>query len=195
MANLFDAANAPSVEPDQFVLGDFVQWKRTDIGSDYSNSLFTATYVSRIVSGGGSHEFQVTGTASDSDYLFTIPSATSASFDVGHHHWQLEIVRDSDSSRIVIDRGTWDILKDLDVTGTDARTHAEIMVDKIESLLENRADGDVANYSIQGRSLVKMTIDDLLTWRDYYRAEVAREKNKERRRHGRAVSSQIKARF
>ena len=195
MANLFDAANAPETEPDEFVIGDFVQWKRTDLGSDYANDSFTATYISRILSGGGSHEFQVTGTASGSDYLFSIPSATSASFDAGHHHWQLEIVRDSDSSRVVVDRGSWDVLKDLDVSGTDARTHAELMVEKINSILENRADADVSNYSIQGRSLVKLPIDDLLRWRDYYRAELKREYNKERVKRGKQTSTTIVARF
>ena len=195
MANLFDAANAPETEPDEFVIGDFVQWKRSDLHSDYPNDTYTATYISRMAQGGGNHEFQVVGTASGTDFLFTIASATSASFDAGHHHWHLEIVRDSDSSRIVIDQGHWDVGTDIDVTGVDPRSHAEIMVDKIQSLLENRADTDVSNYSIQGRSLVKLTIDDLLRWRDYYASEVAREKRKERRKRGKPTGATIVARF
>ena len=195
MANLFDAANAPSTEPDEFVVGDFVQWKRSDLNSDYPNDSYTATYISRSAHGGGDHEFQVTGTASGTDFLFTIPSATSANFDAGHHHWHLEIVRDSDSSRIVIDQGHWDVTTDIDVNNTEPRSHAEIMVDKIQSLLENRAGADVANYSINGRSLVKLSIDDLLRWRDYYRGEVTREKNKERRKRGKASAEQVKVRF
>ena len=195
MANLFDAANAPSTEPDEFVVGDFVQWKRSDLHSDYPNDSYTATYISRAAHGGGDHEFQVTGTASGTDFLFSIPSATSANFDAGHHHWHLEIVRDSDSSRIVIDQGHWDVTTDIDVNNTEPRSHAEIMVDKIQSLLENRAGADVANYSINGRSLVKLSIDDLLRWRDYYRGEVTREKNKERRKRGKASAEQVKVRF
>ena len=194
MANLFDAANAPTTEPLEIVVGDFIQWKRTDLGTDYPNNLFTATYVARIT-GGGASEIQLTGTASGDDYLFSADSATSADFNPGYYHWQLEIVRNADSERIVIERGTFEAIVDLDVNNTDPRTHAEIMVDKIESVLQNRADADVSNYSINGRSLVKLSIDDLLRWRDYYRTELAMEKRKERVRRGKSTGATSKARF
>jgi len=194
MANLFDAANAPTTEPLEIVVGDFIQWKRTDLGADYPNDQYTATYVARIT-GGGASEIQLAGTASGDDYLFTVDSVTSADFVAGYYHWQLEIVRNSDSERLVLERGTFTAIVDLDVNNVDPRTHAEIMVDKIEAVLQNRADADVANYSIQGRSLVKLSIDDLLRWRDYYRTELAMEKRKERVRRGKSTGATIKARF
>jgi hypothetical protein len=194
MANLFDAANAPTTEPVEIVVGDFIQWKRTDIGADYPNDAYTATYVARIT-GGGASEITITGTASGNDYLFTVDSATSAGFTAGYYHWQLEIVRNSDSERLVLERGTFEAIVDLDVNNVDPRTHAEIMVDKIEAVLQNRADADVSNYSINGRSLVKLSIDDLLKWRDYYRNELAMEKRKERVRRGKSTGATIKARF
>ena len=57
----------------------------------------------------------------------------------------------------------------------DTRSHAKIMLDKIESILEGRADADVSSYSIQGRSLSKIGIAELLQWRDYYKAEYQKE--------------------
>ena len=48
MANLFDPAQSPTVEPTEIVVGDFIQWRRTDIGSDYPNTAYTMTYVARI---------------------------------------------------------------------------------------------------------------------------------------------------
>ena len=66
MANLFDAANAPTTEPLEIVVGDFIQWKRTDLGADYPNDQYTATYVARIT-GGGASEITLTGTASGND--------------------------------------------------------------------------------------------------------------------------------
>ena len=131
MANLFNASDAPTKEPEIIVPGDYLIWKRTDLGTDYSNSLYTATYVARIT-GGGNTEIQVVGTASGSDYLFTVSSVTSADFVVGLYHWQLEIKRNSDNNRIVVDRGNFTAIADLDVNGADPRTHAEIMVGKIE---------------------------------------------------------------
>ena len=52
MANLFDADNAPTEEPEEFVIGDFVQWKRTDLSTDYPNTTHTMAYVARIRAGG-----------------------------------------------------------------------------------------------------------------------------------------------
>lgn len=194
MANLFEAAESPTIEPDRFVLGDYVRWRRVDISDDYPNTDYTMTYVARIT-GGGNTEIQIAGTAYDNDYLFTVSSATSSNFTAGFYHWQLECVRNSDSNRIVIDRGTWDIVVDLDINGSDPRTHAEIMVAKIESLLSGKGDADVANYSIAGRSLTKLSFDELLKARDFYRAEVHKEQMEDRIRQGRQSGSTVKVRF
>ena len=194
MANLFDTDNAPTIEPDKIVVGDRVSWRKTNLGSDYPSTAYSVAYVSRVSSGGGTHEFTVTGTADDNDYLFTITSVASASFDVGHHHWQLEITRTSDSERIVIQTGSWDIITDLD-NNVDPRSHAEIMLDKIETVLQGRADADVLSYSINGRSLSKIPPAELVEWRDYYRSEVASEHKNDHVRNGRKHGGTIKVRF
>lgn len=194
MANLFDVTQAPTTEPDVVSPGDFIQWKRTDIGSDYPNTAYTATYVARIT-GGGNTEIQITGSASGSDYLFTVSSTTSADFVVGLYHWQLEIKRDSDNNRIIIDRGYFTCVADLDVNGADPRTHAEIMVAKIESILSGKADSDVASYSVAGRSLSKMSFQDLIDARDYYKREVQKETVAMRIQKGQATGSTIQVRF
>lgn len=194
MANLFDASNAPTTEPEVVSPGDFIQWKRTDLGGDYPPASYTATYVARIT-GGGNTEIQVTGTASGSDYLFTVSSATSTDFIPGIYHWQLEIVRNSDSNRIIVDRGYFTCVADLDINGSDPRTHAEIMVAKIESLLSGKADSDVDNYTINGRSLKKLSFKELLEARDYYRKEVQREVIAERIRKRQGTGATVQVRF
>jgi len=194
MANLFDASNAPTTEPEVVSPGDFIQWKRTDLGGDYPPASYTATYVARIT-GGGSTEIQVTGTASGSDYLFTVSSATSTDFTPGLYHWQLEIKRNSDNNRIVVDRGYFTCIPDLDNNGADPRTHAEIMVAKIESILSGKADSDVSSYSIAGRSLSKMSFRELTDARDYYRKEYQREVIAERIRKGQGTGATVQVRF
>jgi hypothetical protein len=194
MANLFDAANAPTTEPVTVVVGDFIQWKRTDLGTDYPNNLYTATYVARIT-GGGSNEITLTGTASGEDYLFTVESEDSADFAPGYYHWQLEIVRNSDSNRIVVDRGVFTAIVDLDVNQSDPRTHAEIMISKIESLLSGKADADVSSYSIAGRSLTKLSFSELVEARDYYKREYQKEVIAERIRRGKSTGATVKVRF
>lgn len=193
MANLFDAANAPEGVPEQLVVGDYFQFKISSFSSDYANNLHTMRFVARIATGNSS-EIIVTATAADDDYLFTAASTVTEDYDVGHYHYQLEIERDSDSNRIIVDRGEIDILTDFD-NNVDPRFHAEIMVGKIESILEGKADSDVSSYSINGRSLSKFSPDELLQWRDYYRREVTAHKRKEAIKHGRRTKATILGRF
>jgi len=193
MSNLFDAANAPTTEPHEFVIGDFIQWKREDIVGDYPVATHSATWVARIATG-GSTEIIVNATEASTYYLFTISSATSATFAKGHYHWQLEITETSSGNRIVIDRGTLDIHYDLD-DNVDPRSHAQIMVDKIESILEGKADADVASYSINGRSLTKMSFDDLIRARDFYRKEYAKELQVELAKNGEKTGATVLVRF
>ena len=196
MANLFDATNAPEGEPLEIVPGDYLIWKKTAIAQDYPPASYTATYVARIT-GGGSSEVQVTGTSGGggSYYLFTVSSATSAGFTPGVYHWQLEIVQNSTSNRIVVERGEFTALADLDINGADPRSHAQIMVGKIESILAGKADSDVSNYSIAGRSLTKMTFAELMDARDRYKAEYQREVIKDRVRRGKSSGATVKVRF
>lgn len=193
MANLFDSANAPTGVPTEVVVGDFVQFKITQFSEDYSNSLFTMRFVARI-STGGSTEIKVDATSLGDDYLFAVPSSTSANYSVGDYHYQLEIERNSDNERIIVDRGQIKVSTDFD-NQVDPRHHAEIMLGKIEGILEGKADSDVSSYSIAGRSLTKLSPDELVQWRDYYRREVSAIKRKEAIKHGRKPKSTILLRF
>lgn len=197
MANFFDAANAPEGEADELVVGDFLQWKRSDIAKDYpTSSGYTAEYVARIT-GGGSTEIKIAQAAGSTDdyYLFTVDSATSASFLPGLYHWQLEITQTSSGNRIVVDIGDFTAVPDMDSNQADPRIHAEIMVDKIETILQGKADSDVASYSIAGRSLTKLSFQELLDARDHYRREVVQHNNKELVKRGKKNGSTIQVRF
>jgi len=96
---------------------------------------------------------------------------------------------------LVVDRGAFEAIVDLDINQSDPRTHAEIMVEKIQLILEGKADSDVSNYSIAGRSLTKMTFEELISARDVYRRELQQQKVKERIRRGKASGSTVKVRF
>lgn len=180
MANVFDATTAYESVPSEFVVGDFVQWKRSDLAVDYPIATHSMEIVARV-RGGGADEIKIAATevSSPSDaYLFTANSATTAAYVAGRYYWHLEVTKTASGDRAVIEIGEWNILADLDVTGADTRSHAEIMVTKIESLLEGKADADVANYAIGGRSLTKLSFEELMSARNVYRAEVRRERAK-----------------
>lgn len=194
MANLFDESNAPEGEPLKVVVGDFIQWKKTSLAETYPPATHSAEYVARVTAG-GSGEIKLAATERTSYYLFQVSSATSAAFEAGYYHWQLEITETASGNRIVVERGEFEAVPDLDNNGADPRTHAEIMLDKIEALLQGRADKDVTSYSINGRSIAKMNISDLLTWRDYYRKEVLKERRDNAIALGKPTKTTVKVRF
>lgn len=194
MANLFDADNAPTEIPTEIVVGDFVQWKSTAYSTDYPNTSHTLAFIARSATG-ANLEFTINATNTGDDYLFTADSSTTSAYTFGHYHYQVEVVETSSSNRIILDQGEIEVLADLDVNNVDPRTHAEKMLQKIESVLENRADADVSSYSIAGRSLTKMSPEELLTWRDYYRREVKAYKRKIDMKHGRKTKSTVLMRF
>jgi len=196
MANLFDPDQAPEGEPTEVVPGDYIQWKRSDLVADYPTDEYTAEYVARIT-GGGEDEIklsQAAGTTTDY-YLFVVDSSTSADFNPGTYHWQLEITQTSSGNRVVVDIGEFESLQDLDSNQADPRSHASIMLAKINSLLEGKADSDVSTYQINGRSLTKMSFAQLMDARDYYRREVTKEHTEALIKRGKGNGSTIKVRF
>lgn len=194
MANLFNTDNAPASEPTEFTAGSLVQWKRADLAVDYPPTLYDLVYKARL-RGGNNPEISATATNSNGEFLVTLTNAVTAAVVPGDYYWQAEIERKSDQARILVARGQWKIIPDLDQTNADPRSHAEIMLDKIQSLLEGRADKDVTSYSINGRSIAKMSVADLLSWRDYYKREVNLERRKADAAAGKPSSATVKVRF
>lgn len=192
MANLL--TELPETEPAFFVSGDTLQWLRIDLGVDYSNATHTLAYIARK-EGAGSTTFTISATNDGANYKAAATAAATAAYTVGKYRWDAYITKTSNSARVRVDSGTWEVKPNLASATTDPRSHAKIMLDKIELLLEGRADADVASYSIAGRSLTKMSQRDLMVWRDRYKAEYLREVKKERIANGEASGSQIKVRF
>jgi hypothetical protein len=194
MANLFDADQAREGEPNEIVVGDFIQWKRSDLVDDYPLSEYSVEYVARIT-GGGSSEIKIAATETGGTYLITIDSATSAEFAAGYYHWQLEVTKTSTGDRIVVDRGAFTAVVDLDDNQADPRLFEEKMLAKIETILLGKADADVSSYSIAGRSLTKYSYQELQDLHDQYEAKVNRHKQLERIKLGKTTHHTVKVRF
>tara|TARA_R100001443_G_scaffold75094_2_gene82730 strand:- start:1484 stop:2068 length:585 start_codon:yes stop_codon:yes gene_type:complete len=194
MANQFDTSNVPETEPRVIVAGDRVQWKRTDLGTDYPNNAYNLKYSSRLEAS-GSTTFDIASADSDNDFLMTVTSSASDNYTIGTYHWQLYVFRESDSERITLDAGTWEVKPNLDANTSDPRSHAKIVLDAIESVIEGRASKDQESYSIAGRSLSRTPVTDLLELRNYYRAIVVREGRREKARNGDPTGRLIQVQF
>ena len=171
MANKF--TEIPEKEPITIYKGETVVWNRKDL-TDYPVGSYAMSWVARLESNGGT-SFTATVTEVDDYYKFTLDNSATGGFTTGDYFWVLKVTQSSDSEELILETGKITVKDNYFGSTGDTRSHAKIMLDKIESILEGRADADVSSYSIQGRSLSKIGIAELLQWRDYYKAEYQKE--------------------
>lgn len=200
MANLFDSSNYRTLEPTieeydhPIIQGDYTAWKRSDLHSDYPNNLYTLTYNGNL-EGSASHNITITATASGNDYIVELSSTTTDGYTIGLYHWDAYITRDSDSARIRIDYGQWDVVANFDGAHFDPRSSNKKILDAIVAVIEGRASQDQMSYSIAGRSLSRMSIDDLLQFEGVYRSRWLREQRRLRNKDVGSNDSIILTRF
>ena len=196
MSNLFDRTNYPSQEPNELVVGDYWAWRRDDLASDYPPDSYALTYEFHEDSGGGgNHKFTITATEADNTYYIEVPTTTTDDYIAGDFIWSAYITRSSDSARIQIDTGRTKITANLADTNVDLRSHAKKVLDAIEAVIEGRATIDQSSFSLGGRSLSRMSVDELMTFRDRYRAEYLKEIKLARIRNKQGSGNTIKIKF
>ena len=191
MANLF--TSIPEKEPVTIYKGETVVWNRKDL-TDYPVGSYAMSWTARLESNGGT-AFSATVTEVDDYYKFTLDNSATGGYTTGDYFWVLKVTQSSDSEELIIDSGKITVKDNYFGSTGDTRSHAKIMLDKIESILEGRADADVSSYSIQGRSLSKISINELLQWRDYYKSEYQKEIAKFRRDNKEGSGRVIKVQF
>jgi hypothetical protein len=163
MTDFFDPTVAPLGDPVTIIKGRHLAWRRL---IDVDSALFSLKYVFQPRAGGVART--VTGSQSGAYWTFELTGAASVSWVEGDHAFDVVVVRLSDSEEAFIAAGACKVF----TTTSDRRSHAEIMVEKIESIIQGRADNDVESYSIGSRSITKMSIPELTRWRDYYQSEI-----------------------
>ena len=199
MANLFESSNYRTTEPTleeygyPIIAGDLTTWKREDL-TDYPATSYSLSYKARLENS-GSTVISISASADGTNYLVSIAGATTGAYTVGLYHYDAYITKTSTSERIRVDYGRFEVIPDLSSSTADPRTHAKIVLDAIESVIEGRASQDQMSYSIAGRSLSRMSVDDLLTFRNRYKAEVINEERKLRVKEGLGHDGIIRARF
>lgn len=123
---------------------------------------------------------------------FTISTTITDTWKPGQYSYQRYVT--DGTEKITLNRGTVEIKQNF-ITAGDRRSHAAKTLDAIQAVIEKRATVDQENYTINGRSLTRMNISDLLKFRDIYRAELAREKNAEKIANGLGTRQTIRTRF
>tara|TARA_R100000278_G_scaffold57630_1_gene47402 strand:- start:1073 stop:1666 length:594 start_codon:yes stop_codon:yes gene_type:complete len=193
LSNLFDSANYPTEVPTELQLGDYWAWKKDNLSTDYPTASYALSYEFNLVDGSTASNFTLNATESNDEYLIEVSDTTS--YTKGNYNWVSYITRSSDSARIKLSEGFVEIQDNYATTSTSVRSHAKIVLDAIEAVIENRANIDQSSMSIAGRSLSRMSIDDLLTFRARYKAEYLKEVKQARIKNGRGSGNTIKVNF
>ncbi len=178
----------PTTEPTKFTAGDTVQWQKSL--PDYPASSWVLSYV--LIN--GVSKKTVAAVASGDDHLISIPAPTSAGYPAGTYSWQAYVTMGA--YRVTVGRGSIEVIPNFSGETTfDGRGHVKRTLDAIEAVIENRASLDQEEYTIQGRSLKRTPIGDLLKLRSFYRAEYAREQAAEKVGAGLGGRQKVMVRF
>jgi len=181
----------PTSIPERLVAGDTWTWK--DSFSDFPNSSWTLT---TEVVGSSTDLGTFTASASGSQFLTTVAPATTASWAAGDYSYQQIITNDTTGERHVVAEGWLTVVADLaTATSHDGRSHTKIVLDALEATIQGKASKDQLSYSIAGRSLMRMSANELITWEERYRARWAQELAELRRSKGLSGPSKIRTRF
>lgn len=105
-------------------------------------------------------------------------SAVTAGFPAGRYAWAALAIEAETGERVTLATGEVEVLPDpLAATG-DTRSAAARILAAIEAAIEGRATEDAESYTIEGRSLARTPVPDLLRLRDSYRAQVRAERGR-----------------
>ena len=156
--------------PLQITAGNSVSWLISL--PDYpAGAGWTITYY--LLNAAGAIDFS--SSAENDDHSFDIAAATTAEWTAGAYKYTA--LASDGTDRHTVESGNIEILPDPATQETfDGRSHAEIVLANIETVLEGKATADNLKYEINGRSLEKYPWSELVQMRSHYRAEVAAEK-------------------
>lgn len=159
----------PTTEPKTFRAGDLLSWSKSL--SDFPANAGWALAYTFI---NATQKLTINAGASGADFLVSVSAATTAPYIAGTYSWMARVSKGTEI--YTVDSGTTEILPNLATATTyDGRTHAKKMLEAIEAAYEGRASLTQMQLQINGRSVQEFSRQELITWRSYYKAEVAQQ--------------------
>ena len=174
-------------EPTSLYAGDTWTWTRD--GGAYPADTYTLTYYLR----NAKSKIDVNAIADGTMFSVSIPASTTATYRPGRYEWIARVSGPAGS--FTVGSGSMEVLPNLGLgVLQDGRSHARKVLDAIEAVIENRATLDQSSYSIGGRSLSRMAVSELISFRDRYKAMVIAEERAARIQSG-GVGGKVQVRF
>jgi hypothetical protein len=177
-----------SVIPSTMIAGDTYFW--TFSLPEYPSP----TYVLTMVGWNAENRFSASGTYSGGDWTIALSVVDSAAIIPGDYEWRIHA--EDGPHRHTLYRGRITVQPNYEGNRPfDTRTHARKVLDAIEAVIEGRATKDQEEYSIEGRSLKRTPLADLVKFRSQYQLELQREERAERAAAGLGSGRTIGVRF
>ena len=156
--------------PKQIVAGDSIGWTKS-----LSNYPASAGWALSYTLVSPTARQVINGSASGDDFLLAANATTTAAWAPGTYTWTAAVSKGTD--RYTIESGQVEILADpaTAASGLDTRSHVKKTLDALEAVIEGKAANDQLAVSVAGRSITRMSPEELLSWRDKYNALYIRE--------------------
>lgn len=189
----------PIAEPDTLTAGDTWAWTRLLQNYDPSSG-WVLSYV-LVSNAAGTTPIKITGTDNgDGQHKIEVDAATTAVYVAGFYTWQAYVTNATTTERYKIFDGQLTIEPNFAAvaanTQLDARSQVKQVLDALEALILGKAlNGDQLHYTINGRSLNRMSPRDVVYWRNYYRGLYTQELRIQRTKRGLSSSGKVRARF
>lgn len=161
--------------PALLVAGDGWAWSDASAHASHPPPDWALHYVLRPVAGGT--PITLVATWGADEYRLTRAASDTANDAPGAYSWTAFAINDGTGDRATLDSGRVHILLDPVQENGDLRSAAERILAAIEATIEGRVSKDAESYSIEGRSISRTPIDDLLRLQGIYQRKVAAEMN------------------
>jgi len=160
-------------EPDAITAGDTLAFTHTD--SVYQISDWSLTY--NLLNASNFYSFRASSPSTGYDFSVSVAATTTSTWQPGIYRWVARVVNGVTLETLTIEQGTLEILPNWATltSGYDYRSHVKKTLDALEATIMGKASSDQLAYTIGNRSLQRMKPEELLVWRDKYKAEYEAE--------------------
>lgn len=146
----------------------------TNLNFHKTYTAFPATaWNAKLLLVGTGGKLAVNAISSGNTFQFNASPSETESLTAGIYKYQIRAFNDSETH--TVEEGTVTVEQDF-ASLTVLENHAEKMLKAIEALLEGKVLTDQQEYSINGRSLKRLSIPELEKLRDRYMWEVTHQK-------------------
>lgn len=174
-------------EPQSITAGDTVKFHSSIDINTFPDPEWTVKY--KVI--GTTNFKEVTATVDGDNFLVTFTESDTAAF--AKECSRLVGTVEDGTERFTIYDDSLEVITDLGGASeaVDTRTYAKQVLDAIDAVILGRASKDQESYSIDGRTLNRTAVADLLTLQDKYKAIVVGEERAEKAKQGLATGSKI----